>query len=102
MASPLSDILPSVSDALNLPQKTRELAVFSLWKKVVQGSSFESSTRPVRIVEKKGQSVLQISVNSGLVASQLSFQLDSFKEKLNQYAPQTGFYLQQIEVLVHR
>ncbi len=97
LMSSVSQVLPQVGKDLRLDERAQEWAVLSLWSRIVDGP-FQTTTRASRLRPKGGQNTLTVQVNSATVAAELSFYLEQYRQKLNEYQPQTGLNVQRIEI----
>lgn len=101
--SSLGDVLPILYDDLNMEKKVNEFALMALWPQLVEslaGAMMAGQTRAIRLKKQGYLTVLMVKVSNAALASELSFQLAHLKEALNQYAPQTGLTVDQIQLLV--
>ena len=97
-ALPVADILASVGKTLNLDQKVQEWAVLSLWERVID-PCFQTQTRAARVRRVRNQNELVIQVASATVAAELTFSLETYRERLNVFAPQTGLTIHRLKVV---
>lgn len=91
----VSQVLPVVGEQLNLTQKIQEWSVLTLWEQVID-SVFQGKTQAVRL-KKVGQNhTLLVNAANSVIATELSFFLEQYRERLNAYAPETGLFIHQI------
>ncbi len=95
----LVDILPAVSEALQLDRKVQEMALLALWPQLV-GATYAAHTRAVALKKRGDKFTLLVKVANAALASDLSFQLPVFLEALNRYQPQTGYRVDAIQLQV--
>lgn len=96
-AEAVSALLGGMSRTLRLDEKAKEFALFALWQQVAE-AAFPARTRAVRLACKGEKLFLQVKVQDSVTASELSFYLETYREVLNTFRPQTGFYLDGIEL----
>lgn len=96
-AEAVGALLGGMSRTLHLDEKAKEFALFALWQQVV-GGSFQGRTRAVRLARQGEKLLLQVKVQDSVTASELSFYLETYREVLNEFQPQTGFRLDGIEL----
>ena len=105
----LSDILPALCQQLAFDQKIGEFSVLKLWdqelKKLLPQPHWQGATQAVAVhrtphADKDDDAVLTVRVKSAPQAAELSFHLETLREALNRYAPQTGIKLTHIHLQV--
>jgi hypothetical protein len=93
----VSHVLPQVGKELRLNERAQEWAVLSLWTRIID-EPFQATTRASRLRPKGGLYTLTVLVNSATVAAELSFFLEQYRQKLNEYRAETGLSVHRIEI----
>ncbi len=93
----IGDILPAVGRELGLDNKVRELAVLALWEQVVP-EAYRQTSRAVRLRREGCQWILDVRVANGPTATELAFERENIRERINAFTPQTGFAIARIEI----
>ena len=96
-----NSLLQMVAKNLGLDKKAQEFGLLSVWKVVVP-EIYKSSTKADSVYYKGKKAYLRIKVQHPTVASELGFELEDLRQKLNRYTPQTGIHLEGIELRVGR
>ena len=95
----IENILPIVGQQLNLEAKVQEWAVLALWAQLLP-EPYCSHTKAVKIKRTGPKLTLLVKATNAAVASQLTFQLESWRQKLNDYARETGIHLDAIQLVL--
>lgn len=91
----VSQVLPVVGEQLNLTQKVQEWSVLTLWEQIID-PIFHGKTQAVRL-KKMGQNhTLLVKAANSVIATELGFYLEHYRERLNAYAQETGLHIHQI------
>jgi hypothetical protein len=98
-AQNIADILPMVGRMLNLDSKVKGFSILALWDRIID-PRFVGQCRAVKIRRAGNQIRLLVQASSAAVASELSFSLHQYCDKLNQFTPQTGMTIHQIDLTV--
>ena len=94
-----SSVLPAVCEALRLDDKVREWTVLSLWETILDGP-FRGKVPALQIKIKGGQKHLVVKAVDSTVASELTFHLESYRQKLNAYKHETGCEIDRIDLRI--
>ena len=104
-----SELIPSLSETLELEKKTAHLAVIDLWQTMLQNTApqYVSFTEAIKVITKKTndekiENILLVSVSDALIASNMQFICDSLCNALNDYTPQTGVTINGIQMQVRK
>ncbi len=97
VAQSVASILPTVGRQLKLDQKVQEWAVLSLWEQIVD-NPFKTRSRAVRIRSQRGQNCMTVLAANSAVASELTFYLEEYQNRLNRFAADTRLPVHRIEV----
>lgn len=95
----IDTILPIVGQQLNLDTKVQEWAVMALWAQHVP-EPYRSHTKAVKIKRTGHKTTMLVKATNAAVASQLTFQLDTWRQTLNQYERETGIHLDAIQLVL--
>lgn len=93
----VSQVLPTVGRQLHLDQKVQEWSVLALWEQIVD-SAFQNTTRALKIQSMGGQKQLVVLVTNHALASELTFCLEEYRDRLNGFFPQTGLKIDKIKL----
>jgi len=94
-------LLEQVAKQLGLDKKAQEFGVLSVWKVVVP-DAYRTSAKADSVYYKGHKAYLRVRVKHPTVATELGFELEELREKVNAYALQTGIHLEGIELRVGR
>lgn len=101
--APVAEVLSKICDTLAIEQKVGEMAVLTLWTeqvKIAVGAYAAQSSKATHVSKRGKQSVLEVSVLSASLASELGLMLPSLLTALNSFSPQTGVYLNHVRLTV--
>lgn len=96
-ANPIGDVLPQVSQMLNLDKKVQEWSVMALWEKIID-ASFQGATTPLKLKTVNNKTILSVEARHASVAAELMFYTHQYVERLNAFSAQTGITIHQLEI----
>jgi len=102
-ATRLDSILPAVSETLGLKQKTAEFAILALWPVVLSRMGLETilnRSKAYKLSVQGGKTTLRVRVSDAACAGDCTFVMDTVREALNQFSPQTGIRVDKIQVRI--
>lgn len=94
----LASVLPDVGRALGLDRKAAELATMALWRELTP-EPYRSRSRALKLLMRGHVCVLQVGVDDGATASDLSFQLEAIRTRMNVFSAQTGVTVDRIDLM---
>ena len=97
----IQNILPDVGKSIGLEKKTQEMAVLGLWRQMVP-PAYGNDSRAMALRPQGGRYIMQVRVRDGNTASNLSFELEGVKQRINSFARETGIVIERIELGVGR
>ncbi len=100
--TPIASLLPMASEGLGIERRAHEMACLRLAEQFLsdllkQYCRFEGITHP-----KEGEAVLQVSVQSPSVATQLMLESGQLLKQVNVYSKQTGIYINRLDCVIRR
>ncbi|MBY0450652.1 MAG: DUF721 domain-containing protein [Cyanobacteria bacterium] len=100
--TPIANLLPMASEGLGIDRRAHEMACLRLAEQFLsdvlkQYCRFEGIARP-----KEGEAVLQVSVQSPSVATQLMLESGQLLKQVNVYSKQTGIYINRLDCVIRR
>ncbi|MBK8189752.1 MAG: DUF721 domain-containing protein [Vampirovibrionales bacterium] len=94
----LANVLPQVGESLGLERKAAELAMLALWRELTP-PPYRDRSRALKIIRQGEAQVLQVGVEDGATAGDLSFQLEAIRARLNAFSAQTGVTIDRIQLM---
>ena len=101
--SSLAGVLPALCQELDFDRKVNELAFLRLWAfqaTAVIGAELASQTKAIKLRRQGARVILMVKVSHATLASELSFHTKTLQDALNQFEPQTGVRIHQIQFTV--
>ncbi|MEB3244965.1 MAG: hypothetical protein VKJ06_03155 [Vampirovibrionales bacterium] len=101
----MTGLVDTVAQSMGLETLTKTMAVLALWPTILQHTApeFLESTRAVRVLSKSNSGLwLQVAAEDAATAAALGFYGHTFRDALNQYAPQTGITLAGVQPIVRK
>lgn len=98
-AEKLSSILPKLCEEIHFDDRVKEMSVLRLWEQLIP-EPFKTHTKAKALQRLGGKMVLMVSVQNAAMASELSFNLETFKTLMNDFSGETGILIDDIRVRV--
>lgn len=99
----LGGILPDLCRELDWDRKVNEMAFLRLWKPqaaACMGADSAAQTQAIKLRKQGARVILMVKVAHAVLASELSFYTQTLRDALNQFEPQTGVKIHQIQWIV--